>query len=153
MAINSSAVADGNREDQGIESSDAEAIEGERRRLRRWFWGLGVLTALGIFGLLRYDYPTLTTASGRTYEVNFTRYRGTDGRWTQLKYFTHSRSIDGKLSEVKELFPYAAGAANSSNDSVIRIISTRRRFGFGLFVLDQNTIFQFERVGDQWRMP
>ena len=136
----------------GVADPEAESVEAERRKLRRWFWSLGIIAALAFFGLLRYNYPTLTTASGRTYEAGFSRYRGTDGSWTQLQYFTHASSIDSVLSEVKELAPYAIDAANHNNDSTIHIVAIRRRFRFGLFTLDKSTIFQLVRTGSGWRL-
>jgi hypothetical protein len=122
--------------------------------LRRWFWALGIIAVIGIFGLLRYNYPIVTTPAGASYQVPFQgAYRGTDGRWTEFDYLTHSKSTDETFAEVRELLPFVAELAVSQSDSVIRIVAIDRRYQFGLFTLDRRMIMQFNRVGNKWRMP
>lgn len=138
-------------QDSAIHAQNSD--EAERRKLRRWFWALGLIAGLGLFGLLRYNYPVLRTPSGRTYEVTFAgRYHGTDGTWAELRYLSPSKSIDTTLTEVREVLPYAIDLAGRQGDSLVRIIAISRRFRFGLFTLDRSTILQFHLVGNEWRM-
>lgn len=128
-------------------------VEVERRRLRRWFWSLGVLALIGVVGLVRYDYPIVQTASGKKYELTtVAHYLGTGGAWTEVDYLTQSGSVDGKLSEIRDLLPVASQFANEQGDSLIHIGSVERRFQFGLIHFDRRTIVQFYRVGNRWQM-
>src|SRR4051812_45165021 len=84
-------------------------VEAERRRLRRWFWALGVLAVIGLASLVRWNYPIVQTSSGMKFQVTQAgHYLGTDGSWTQFDYITHTASEDGRIAEMRELLPIAA---------------------------------------------
>ncbi len=138
---------------EGSTIAQTSADEAERRRLRRWFWGLGILAAIGLFGLLRYNYPTLTTPAGTKYVVTFQgRHVGTDGKWTELDYLTHTRSLDSTFAEVQEILPFVADLAVQQGDSEVHIVALDRRFSYGIFTLDRRVFMRFHAVGTEWRM-
>ena len=132
-----------------LESSDDEA---ERRRMRRWFWALGILAGFAFLGSLRYHYPVVHTAAGTDYQVTFRgRQRGAHGAWTELDYLTQSNSIDKTLAEIQEVFPLAEQLAKQQGDSIIKVKAIDRLIEFGLFHVDRFTMVQFYRRGDGWR--
>ena len=133
-------------------AADQVSAEAERRRLRRWFWALGVLALVGFFGLLKFNYPVAEAANGRTYKIiSQGRYVGSDGSRTELRYFTELESMDRIPEEAQTLLPLISGVAEQFGDRTIRISAVRHLLRYGLFSVDKSVHVDFTKEGNEWR--
>lgn len=128
-----------------------DRIAAERRRLRRQLLVLVAALAIGFFGLLRYDYPTIRASSGTAYEITAQGRRwGTDWSGSYVHFLAHASDRSGMEREVAEVAPIAQSFAAQSGDSLLEIVAKHRVFRFGLFTVDRTLSFRFRREDGEW---
>ena len=128
-----------------------DRIARERRRVDRQLLLLLAVLAIGFFGLLRYDYPTVRAPSGTTYEiVQQGRRWGTDWSGSFVQFLSHASDQSGMDQELHEVAQFAQSFAAKNGDSALDVVATRRYFRYGLFTMDQRYHVRFHREANQW---
>ena len=128
-----------------------DRIAAERRRLDRQLLLLLAVLAIGFFGLLGYQYPTVRAPSRTTYEVVAQGRRwGTDWSGSFVQFLAHASDRSGIERELHEVAPIAQSFAAQNGDSLLELVAKRRLFRYGLFTIDQSYHSRFHREGTAW---
>lgn len=128
-----------------------DRIASERRRFDRQLLFVLAVLAVGFFGLLRYEYPTVRASSGTTYEiVGQGRHWGTDWRGSYVHFLAHASEPSGIKRELDEIAPFVESFAVQNGDSLLEVVAKHRVFRFGLFTIDQSYYFRFHRERGEW---